>query len=118
MQHRSPTAFLRMYTILVSVLALVASTPVHGLVSLMEGNKPLRNVDDSPWPGLLAVLNDVSRVLYAVGPTTEQTAFYQGDTTALERVLRAFSAVKIEERVVILLPKPLYAVPGLATLCT
>lgn len=104
MRHRSPIAFPGAIAVLMSILAVLVSTPVHGLVSLVEGNKPLRNVDDSPWPGLLAVFDDVSRVLYTVGPTTEQTAFYQGDTTVLERVLRAFAAVKIEERVVILLP--------------
>jgi len=93
-------------TVLACVLAVLAPipTPCLGVVELMDGNQPVRDFNDAAWPGLVAVVNDPSRVLFASGPTTEQTAFYQGDTAALERILRAFAAVEIEERVVILRP--------------
>ena len=89
---------------LACAIALLVAIQARGMVSVMEGNAPLSNLDDKAWPGLLAVLNDESRALYTEGPTTEQTAFYRGDTTALERVLGAFANVAIEERVVVLLP--------------
>ncbi len=91
--------------VLASVLAVLAATPTPclGLVELMEGNQPVSHFNDAAWPGLLAVVNDASRVLFASGPASE-TAFYQGDTTALERLLRAFAAAEVEERVVILRP--------------
>ena len=91
---------------LVCVLAVFVhtSTPCVDLVELMEGNQPLSHFDDAQWPGLRAVVNDASRVLFTEGPVTQQSAFYQGDTTALERILRAFAAAEIEERVVVLLP--------------
>ena len=61
---------------LVCVLAVLAatSTPCLGLVVLMEGNQPV-SFNDAAWPGLLAVVNDPSRVLFAEGPVTQQTAF-------------------------------------------
>ncbi len=91
--------------VLASVLAVLAATPTPclGLVETMEGNQPVSHFNDAAWPGLLAVVNDPSRVLFA-SADTKQTAFYQGDTTALARVLRAFAAVDMKERVVILRP--------------
>ncbi len=97
---------LRRGAALVCVLAVLAatSTPCLGLVVLMEGNQPVSHFNDAAWPGLLAVVNDPSRVLFAEGPVTQQTAFYQGNTTALGRILQAFAAVQMEKRVVILRP--------------
>lgn len=90
--------------VLAGLLTMSVPTRAPCMVELMEGNEPIDHFNDAAWPGLLAVVNDASRVLFASGPTTEQTAFYQGDTTALQRVLHAFSAVELEERLVVLRP--------------
>jgi len=85
------------------VLAVVASTPAHGLRFSQEGNEPVSPANYADWPGLADVVNDESRVLLT-GGTGIQEAFYRGDPAALARTLRAFAATAVEERTVILRP--------------
>ncbi len=51
------------------MLLVLAPTPAPGLTELERGNQPLSNFNDAAWPGLLAVVNDASRVLFALPPT-------------------------------------------------
>jgi hypothetical protein len=61
---------LRTPVVLACALAWFVPAPVVGMVSVRDGNRPIEHFNDTDWPGLRAVVNDESRVLFTEGPMT------------------------------------------------
>lgn len=93
------------FVLIVSLLiGTIAETPLQALMTSQEGNAPLFEANYDQWPGLIKALNDESRVFH-VWVNGSESAYYDGDTDAIQRVLDAFAAAKFDEHVVALRPR-------------
>lgn len=70
-----------------------------------RGNKPHSALNYPNWPGIIDVVNDLSRESWC-WVNGGETLSYRGDTAALNRVLKEFGEVEAEELRVELLPGP------------
>ena len=91
---------------LIAALGAVFLVPAVSFAMAMcqRGNKPLSD-NYGAWPGLIDVVNDVSRESWCWVNGDEQFS-YRGDTAALNRVLKEFAEVEAKELRVVLRPGP------------
>ncbi len=88
--------------ILLVAVAVSAPTPVFALGTETFGNAPAAKQPE--WAvGVIDVVNLKSRV-YSYWVNGNENFFYRGDAAALNEALKAFAAIKDDERRVILLP--------------
>lgn len=92
----------RTIAVIISVFLVPAMS--FAMAMCQRGNKPL-NDNYSAWPGLIDVVNDVSRESWCWVNGDERFS-YRGDTAALNRVLKEFAEVEAEELHVVLRPGP------------
>ncbi|MFO1094620.1 MAG: hypothetical protein U0992_15140 [Planctomycetaceae bacterium] len=76
-----------------------------GMAMCERGNNPHSALNYPNWPGIIDVVNDLSRESWC-WVNGGETLSYRGDTTALNRVLKEFGEVEAEELRVELLPGP------------
>lgn len=98
-----------------SLLLFLMMSPAtcFALVIHQPGNKPLTDRNFIRWPNLIDAINDESRVMH-VWSNGNSTFFYEGETTAANRVLAEFAETQGHELQVILLPGPgTYQAPGM-----
>jgi hypothetical protein len=93
----------RLFAALALVLLLPAVSFALGMCE--RGNKPQSPLNYPTWPGIIDVVNDVSRESLCWVNGDERFS-YRGDTAALNRVLKEFSEVEAEELHVVLRPGP------------
>jgi len=70
-----------------------------------EGNKPLSAANYTDWPNLVDAINDESRV-FQFWVNGNESFYYNGDTEAVNRVLKEFSETNYPDLQVVLLPGP------------
>mgnify|MGYP007073179832 FL=1 len=87
------------------LVAAVLLTPrvCEALMYCVSGNEPQAEANYTEWPGLVDVVNDPTRVQLC-WCNGDETLWYQGDTEALNRVLKEFGEAELSEHNVVLLP--------------
>lgn len=87
------------------VLVLLLPAVSFAAAKFERGNRPKSALNYPNWPGIVDVVNDVSRESWCWVNGGEWLS-YRGDTAALNRVLKEFGEVEAEELRVVLLPGP------------
>jgi hypothetical protein len=91
-------------TVLMATLLLgAAATRAAGMEDF--GSAPLNGANYERWPGVMPTVNHPSRV-YHWWVNGNEKFFYEGDTAALNDILRRFAEIGTERRVVVLRPGP------------
>lgn len=93
----------RLFAVIAFLLLLPTICFAHAIC--FRGNQPKSALNYPSWPGLIDVVNDVSRESWCWENGDEHLC-YRGDATALNRVLKEFAEVEADEVRVLLLPGP------------
>lgn len=91
--------------LLLLVTVLLGTTAARALGMEDFGNAPLSDANYQEWPGVMSTINHPSRV-YHWWVNGNEKFFYEGDTAALNDVLRRFATTATERRLVVLRPGP------------
>jgi len=92
-------------SLLTVIMVLLLPATCFALAFSVIGNEPQAAENYVTWPGLVDVVNDVSRASL-VWVNGDERLRYRGEISDLNRVLKEFGEVEADERHLILLPGP------------